>query len=46
VWLIGSHLNAARGVPRARGRDIVDLSLPTALQRAGSADVKRVKAIA
>jgi len=33
-------------VPRARGRDIVDLSLTTALQRAGCADVERVKAIA
>jgi hypothetical protein len=36
----------ARGVPRTRSRDIVDLLLTTALQRAGCADVERVKAIA
>jgi hypothetical protein len=36
----------ARGVPRARSPDIVDLSLTTALQRARGADVERVKAIA
>jgi len=36
----------ARDVPRADSRDIVDLSLTTALQRVGGADVERVKAIA